>query len=125
VKVANSERAALEINDNFTQARSAESGDLYIKEPDKETIAPPELLTDATHPPSETLGQDRIQKADTGASAPTTEPLPQVIVTPGAPSPWTFRKIGNPPSLRKSQLHYVHHSARRHNGRPKLTSIKS
>ncbi|EED23506.1 hypothetical protein TSTA_069270 [Talaromyces stipitatus ATCC 10500] len=83
-KVANSERASLEIDDNFAQTRGAESEDLYTNEPDEEVIIPPELLTESTLPPegaSEILRQDRIQEADTAASAPTTEPLPQVTVT--------------------------------------------
>jgi hypothetical protein len=82
-KVANSERAPLEIDDNFTQTRGAEIEDLYTNEPDEVAI-PPELLTEPTLPSdgaSDILRQDRIQAADTAASAATMEPLPQVTVT--------------------------------------------
>ena len=99
-KVANSERAALEIDDHFTQTRSAEIEDLYINESDEEATAPSELPTDPTLAAvgaSEILGPDRIQKADRAARAPTTEPLPPVTVTrtKSKPKPMGIQKARN------------------------------
>ncbi|KUL81299.1 hypothetical protein ZTR_09029, partial [Talaromyces verruculosus] len=70
-KVANAERSPLEIDDHFTQTRSAEDEDLY--EPDEEVVtAPPERLTEAPVSPegaSEVMETDRAPTAIPAASA--------------------------------------------------------
>jgi hypothetical protein len=70
-KVANAERSPLEIDDHFTQTRSAEDEDLY--DPDEEAVtAPPGRLTEAPVSPegaSEVMETDRAPIAIPAASA--------------------------------------------------------
>lgn len=69
-KVANAERAPLEIDDHFTQTRSAENEDLY--QPDEEVVTPPPgRLLEPTVP----LETDRTPTAIPAASASTAAPF--------------------------------------------------